>query len=137
MFQGRHKRNATFPGGQSTTILQGPTATIRSGTPNPIRPRYNSCHTESSTTPGPNCGNNNSNGTTNWNNNPNNTTNQQDTIPTRDSDSQNLSSQPPTKDVLTSSPTLIETRTGKYFDISNFFYRLINYNLIVNTSIQT
>ncbi|XP_043469870.1 protein outspread-like isoform X2 [Leptopilina heterotoma] len=38
--KGRHKRNATFPGGQST-ILQV-TPTIRSNTPNPPRPRFNS-----------------------------------------------------------------------------------------------
>ncbi|XP_076227933.1 myosin phosphatase Rho interacting protein outspread isoform X3 [Nomia melanderi] len=41
---GRHKRNATFPGGQ-TTILQV-TPTIRSNTPNPPRPRFNSCRSE-------------------------------------------------------------------------------------------
>ncbi|KZC13253.1 Protein outspread [Dufourea novaeangliae] len=42
--KGRHKRNATFPGGQ-TTILQV-TPTIRSNTPNPPRPRFNSCRSE-------------------------------------------------------------------------------------------
>ncbi|EFN72300.1 Protein outspread [Camponotus floridanus] len=42
--KGRHKRNATFPGGQ-TTILQV-TPTIRSNTPNPPRPRFNSCQSE-------------------------------------------------------------------------------------------
>ncbi|XP_043274219.1 protein outspread isoform X2 [Venturia canescens] len=42
--KGRHKRNATFPGGQ-TTILQV-TPTIRSKTPNPPRPRFNSCRSE-------------------------------------------------------------------------------------------
>ncbi|KMQ94700.1 protein outspread [Lasius niger] len=42
--KGRHKRNATFPGGQ-TTILQV-TPTIRSNTPNPSRPRFNSCRSE-------------------------------------------------------------------------------------------
>ncbi|XP_033225493.1 protein outspread isoform X3 [Belonocnema kinseyi] len=42
--KGRHKRNATFPGGQST-ILQV-TPTIRSNTPNPPRPRFNSCRSE-------------------------------------------------------------------------------------------
>lgn len=48
--KGRHKRNATFPGGQTTTIHQ-PQALTRSGTPNPIRPRYNSCHSDSSLRP--------------------------------------------------------------------------------------
>ncbi|KAI4497164.1 hypothetical protein M0802_007648 [Mischocyttarus mexicanus] len=42
--KGRHKRNATFPGSQ-TTILQV-TPTIRSNTPNPPRPRFNSCRSE-------------------------------------------------------------------------------------------
>ncbi|KAJ8679599.1 hypothetical protein QAD02_015386 [Eretmocerus hayati] len=42
--KGRHKRNATFPGGQ-TTILQI-TPTIRSNTPSPSRPRFNSCRSE-------------------------------------------------------------------------------------------
>ncbi|XP_014212324.1 uncharacterized protein LOC106642148 isoform X2 [Copidosoma floridanum] len=42
--KGRHKRNATFPGGQ-TTILQI-TPTVRSNTPNPSRPRFNSCRSE-------------------------------------------------------------------------------------------
>ncbi|XP_076755753.1 myosin phosphatase Rho interacting protein outspread isoform X2 [Xylocopa sonorina] len=42
--KGRHKRNATFPGGQ-TTILQV-TPAIRSNTPNPPRPRFNSCRSE-------------------------------------------------------------------------------------------
>ncbi|XP_011297209.1 protein outspread isoform X2 [Fopius arisanus] len=43
--KGRHKRNATFPGGQ-TTILQVSSA-IRSNTPDPLRPRFNSCRSES------------------------------------------------------------------------------------------
>ncbi|XP_012265785.2 protein outspread isoform X2 [Athalia rosae] len=42
--KGRHKRNATFPGGQAT-ILQVPPG-IRSNTPNPPRPRFNSCRSE-------------------------------------------------------------------------------------------
>ncbi|OAD60839.1 Protein outspread [Eufriesea mexicana] len=42
--KGRHKRNATFPGGQ-TSILQV-TPAIRSNTPNPPRPRFNSCRSE-------------------------------------------------------------------------------------------
>ncbi|XP_046820645.1 protein outspread isoform X3 [Vespa crabro] len=42
--KGRHKRNATFPGSQ-TTILQV-TPAIRSNTPNPPRPRFNSCRSE-------------------------------------------------------------------------------------------
>ncbi|XP_015172858.1 PREDICTED: protein outspread isoform X3 [Polistes dominula] len=42
--KGRHKRNATFPGSQ-TTILQV-TPNIRSNTPNPPRPRFNSCRSE-------------------------------------------------------------------------------------------
>ncbi|XP_046620410.1 protein outspread isoform X1 [Neodiprion virginianus] len=42
--KGRHKRNATFPGGQ-TTILQVPPG-VRSNTPNPPRPRFNSCRSE-------------------------------------------------------------------------------------------
>ncbi|PSN33190.1 hypothetical protein C0J52_25702 [Blattella germanica] len=44
--KGRHKRNATFPGGQATSILQQPP--IRAATPNEPRPRFNSCHTEPS-----------------------------------------------------------------------------------------
>ncbi|KAK9310721.1 hypothetical protein QLX08_000040 [Tetragonisca angustula] len=47
--KGRHKRNATFPGGQ-TTILQV-TPTIRSNTPNPPRPRFNSCRSEPRSNP--------------------------------------------------------------------------------------
>ncbi|KAL6255893.1 hypothetical protein P5V15_013134 [Pogonomyrmex californicus] len=47
--KGRHKRNATFPGGQ-TTILQV-TPTIRSNTPNPPRPRFNSCRSEPRSSP--------------------------------------------------------------------------------------
>ncbi|XP_063972956.1 protein outspread isoform X2 [Diachasmimorpha longicaudata] len=43
--KGRHKRNATFPGGQ-TTILQV-SSSIRSNTPDPLRPRFNSCRSES------------------------------------------------------------------------------------------
>ncbi|XP_067013122.2 protein outspread [Anabrus simplex] len=43
--KGRHKRNATFPGGQTTSIHQ-PSPTIRASTPSEGRPRFNSCHTE-------------------------------------------------------------------------------------------
>ncbi|GLG98461.1 Uncharacterized protein GBIM_05111 [Gryllus bimaculatus] len=43
--KGRHKRNATFPGGQSTSIHQ-PSPTIRASTPQESRPRFNSCHSE-------------------------------------------------------------------------------------------
>ncbi|XP_066599345.1 protein outspread isoform X3 [Prorops nasuta] len=49
--KGRHKRNATFPGGQ-TSILQV-TPTIRSNTPNPQRPRFNSCRSEPRSSSGP------------------------------------------------------------------------------------
>ncbi|XP_069672228.1 protein outspread isoform X4 [Periplaneta americana] len=45
--EGRHKRNATFPGGQATSILQKPPS-VRAATPNEPRPRFNSCHTEPS-----------------------------------------------------------------------------------------
>ncbi|XP_063226112.1 protein outspread isoform X2 [Bacillus rossius redtenbacheri] len=43
--KGRHKRNATFPGGQTTSILQQSPA-IRACTPSDSRPRFNSCHTD-------------------------------------------------------------------------------------------
>ncbi|XP_049830062.1 protein outspread isoform X1 [Schistocerca gregaria] len=43
--KGRHKRNATFPGGQSSSILP-PTQSVRATTPSDTRPRFNSCHTE-------------------------------------------------------------------------------------------
>ncbi|KDR11694.1 Protein outspread [Zootermopsis nevadensis] len=45
--KGRHKRNATFPGGQTTSILQQPPS-VRAATPSEPRPRFNSCHTEPS-----------------------------------------------------------------------------------------
>ncbi|PNF35189.1 hypothetical protein B7P43_G07654 [Cryptotermes secundus] len=45
--KGRHKRNATFPGGQATSILQQPPS-VRATTPSEPRPRFNSCHTEPS-----------------------------------------------------------------------------------------
>nr|CAD7458542.1 unnamed protein product [Timema tahoe] len=44
--EGRHKRNATFPGGQSSSILpQAPTLRATT-TPSESRPRFNSCHSE-------------------------------------------------------------------------------------------
>nr|CAD7577566.1 unnamed protein product [Timema californicum] len=44
--EGRHKRNATFPGGQSSSILpQAPTIRATT-TPSESRPRFNSCRTE-------------------------------------------------------------------------------------------
>ncbi|XP_077291879.1 myosin phosphatase Rho interacting protein outspread [Arctopsyche grandis] len=49
--KGRHKRNATFPGGQPTSLMQNGTA-IRNGGGSASRPRHNSCHAGGwSTTP--------------------------------------------------------------------------------------
>lgn len=107
LFQGRHKRNATFPGGQSTTIL--PTATIRSNTPNPIRPRYNSCHTDPSS---------GSQSSSDWSLSHSKSTSnctqtpQPDSIPTRDRESSFISS-PTNERIPEGSPTLVETHTGK------------------------
>ncbi|PBC33672.1 Protein outspread [Apis cerana cerana] len=53
--KGRHKRNATFPGGQTTILQVTPTIRILTyrniyiltgNTPNPPRPRFNSCRSE-------------------------------------------------------------------------------------------